>query len=71
MVASRCDAVPGLDHDLEHHRLGRQIGEDALMGHLDDIGAGLAQDGDDRGELAGPIHDVELQFATAGLPCAS
>jgi hypothetical protein len=32
-------SVPGLDHDLEHHRLGRQIGEDALMRYLNDVGA--------------------------------
>ena len=32
-------SVSGLDHDLERHRLGRQIGEDALVRHLNDIGA--------------------------------
>ena len=52
-------SIPGLDHDLEQYRLGRQIGEDALMGYLNDVGACLAQDSEDRGELAGPIHDVE------------
>ena len=46
--------VAGFNDDLEHHGLGGQIREDALMGNLDDIGAGLAQDGDDRAELPGP-----------------
>jgi hypothetical protein len=32
-------SVSGLDHDLEEHRLGWQIGEDALMGCLNDVGA--------------------------------
>jgi hypothetical protein len=32
-------SVSGLDHDFEQHRLGRQIGENALMGNLDDVGA--------------------------------
>jgi hypothetical protein len=31
--------VSGLDHDFEQHRLGRQIGESALMGNLNDVGA--------------------------------
>ena len=31
--------VSGLDHDFEQHRLGREIGESALMGNLNDVGA--------------------------------
>ena len=54
--------VPGFDHHLELHRLGRQVGEDALMRHLDDVGAGLAQDRDDGRELAGPVDNIEPQL---------
>src|SRR6266567_2771958 len=61
-------AVPGFDNDLEDHGLGWQIREDALMGNLDDIGACLAQDGDNRAELTGSIHDVELQFRKPAFP---
>src|ERR1700730_6696356 len=36
---SQMSSVSGFDNHLELHRLGRQIGEDALMQHLDDVGA--------------------------------
>ena len=61
-------SISGFDHDFEDNRLGRQIREDALMGYLDDIGAGLAQDGNNRGELTGPVHDVEPQPRQTALP---
>ena len=42
-VSLQVVAVARLDDDLEQRRLGRQVGEDALVVDLDDVGAGLAQ----------------------------
>src|SRR6202021_1745344 len=61
-------SISGLDHDLEQHRLGWQIGESALMGNLNDVGARLAEDRDDGGQLTGPIDDIEFQLRQAALP---
>ena len=54
-------AVARLDDDFEHDRLGRQIGEDPLVRDFDDIRPGIAQHRDDRGELTGPVDDVEAK----------
>lgn len=51
--------VARLDNDLENDRLGRQIGEDPLMRDFDDVRPGIAQDRNDRSQLAGPVNDVE------------
>src|ERR1700736_5581599 len=61
-LGNRCGqmgAVPGLDHDFEQYGLGGQLGKNALMVDLDDIGAAFAQHGEHGGELAGPVDDVE------------
>src|SRR5258708_12412680 len=61
-------SVPDLDDDLEQYRLGGQIGKNALMGYLDDVGAALAQHREHGCELTGPVDDVESQLRQAALP---
>ena len=48
-------AVARLDHEFEHGGLGRQVGENALVVDLDDVGTCLAQQIGDLGELTRPV----------------
>src|SRR5581483_5289399 len=60
-------AVARLDDELEQRALGRQVGEDALVVDLDDVGAGLAQEVGDPGELARPVGEVDGELGEPAL----
>ena len=59
--------VAGLDHHVEFCPFEGNRLHHALVDHLDDVGAGLADDAGDIGELAGRIVNLEAQSCDAAV----
>ncbi len=60
-------AITGLDNDVEHGSLGRQVGKNPLVCNLDDVGSGLTQDVGHTSQMTGLVDEFDQQTRQAPL----